>query len=279
MISKVIILNSKLAKNIDSTATGSRYNVTFNSPIQLNNPNPNRYVWGVACTSLKVWNSIANISAGFNTNKIEFKRNAGDAYTTITIPDGQFNIENINDYIHQYLYSNGFYSGTSTNPVFAVSIKVNSSTSQVVWEFLDPTIQSNPESGATQYYVRIPANMHEIMGFNANTELTITDSLATRSSPNRPNITFDVDQISVNLSIAEGSYINNRTGQSVIQYTPDVPPGGLIQKDPTNPIYLRVSADSINNITVYLLDNLNRPVDLRGEETTITIELKLLKLY
>lgn len=279
MSSLFVTLDSREAKNEDPSATGSRFTVNFNrGGLQLKNPNPDRYVWGCALHSLKVYNTIPNISAdNYSNAQLEFKRNNADAFTIINIPEGQYNPSALNAYIHSFLYSNGFYGGSATNPVFAISLDVNNATSQFVWNFRDPT--ATGESGATNYTVRMPANINKVLGFNANQELDINDSLATRSSPNAPDITYGVNEISVNLSCVESSYRNSQTGQTIEVYTPDVPPGGLIQKVPVSKVYLPVNQTSINNLQIYLLDNLGRDVDLRNEDTVLTIEFKLMKRY
>lgn len=280
MSSIFITLDSRLAKkDSDPTATGSRYRVRFNNGgLKLNNPDPNKYEWRCALHSAKIWNSIPNISSKFNNNVLKYRRNNADPWIDITFPDGIYNPSNLDAFIKQTLFDAGHYGGTASSPVFAFTLDINISTSKFVFKFLDPS--TTGESGATNYSVRIPANMDEILGFNANTILDINDSLSTRSSPNTPNITYDVDEISINLSIVESSYKNNLSNQTIEIYSPDVQPGGLIQLKPSSKVYIPVTNQrSIESILVYLEDNLGREVNLRNEQTVITIELKLMKRY
>lgn len=277
MTSTFIQLESRLSK--DPNATGSNYTISFPyGGIQLPSlPDESSYEYGVNLHSAKIYNTIPNVSSGYGTNTISFKRNDADPYTVITLPDGQYNYTAINSYIHSYLFDNGFYGGTVDNPKFGISLGINLATSQFVFSFREPT--TTGESGATKYTVRVDDKINVLLGFNANQELTITDDLDTRSSPNRPDITFGVNEISINCDIVQTAFTNGYTNQAIEFYTPNKPPGALLNITPTKKTFLPLGNRQIKKIQIYLMDNLGRSVDLRNEETVVTLEIKLLKRY
>jgi hypothetical protein len=89
------------------------------------------------------------------------------------------------------------------------------------------------------------------------------------------NIT-KVNSVLINVDIISGSYVNGNQSPVIYSFNPNKePPGEKIDERP-NPklIYYPVNSLIINSIRVWLTDQNNNPIDLRGETLTVTFHLK-----
>ena len=60
----------------------------------------------------------------------------------------------------------------------------------------------------------------------------------------------------------------------VYNFFPNDAPGQKILETPNNLIYLAVTVDVISTLSVWLMDQHGKPLDLRGEELTIRFPLR-----
>lgn len=271
-MSVVVILNSKQS----GAQSGERFTTQFKSGgINLQETDDRK--WCVRLKSLKTWNTIPNISNNYQNNTYRFRRNPADAWTSVSIPAGIYGIQDINTFIQRDLYTRGFYGGTAEDPVFSIRLETVNTRSRCLFTFLDPT--TTGESGATKYAIKLDG-LSSILGYTSGLELDIDDTFNTRLSSEAVNITNDLDDISVNLNIIDSSWRNGIQSNSIETYTASVPPGGFVERNFVNPSFIPVinSGSTIQSISVWLLDNLGRSVDLRGESLTVVLEFKKIKL-
>ena len=61
-----------------------------------------------------------------------------------------------------------------------------------------------------------------------------------------------INSILVNIDIISGSYVNGSTQPSIYSFSPDVSSGYKIIENPHNLLYLPITADTIDSITIWL---------------------------
>jgi len=85
---------------------------------------------------------------------------------------------------------------------------------------------------------------------------------------------MDITLLKVMVNTIEGSYNNGQTEGAIYTFFPGVAPGYKIMEKPANPIYLPVSTQKITTFNVSLVDQDNKPVDLRGEDLNIRFHIR-----
>lgn len=90
---------------------------------------------------------------------------------------------------------------------------------------------------------------------------------------------FPVDIMRINLiriecNIVMNSYKNGDSVHTLYSFYPQQPPGYKIVESPTNVIYLPINTTLINNISLHIVDQNNRPVNFRQEVVSITLHLR-----
>ena len=72
--------------------------------------------------------------------------------------------------------------------------------------------------------------------------------------------------ILINIDIISGSYVNGSTQPRIYSLFPNVSPGYTIIENPHNLLYLPITADTIHSITIWLTDQNENELNLRGGE-------------
>ena len=81
-----------------------------------------------------------------------------------------------------------------------------------------------------------------------------------------------VNAILVNVDIIVGSYVNGSNSPTIYSFAPNVSPGYKIVERPTPSLtFYPVSRHEIDSMNVWLTDQNNKAVDLRGETITVRI--------
>ena len=75
-----------------------------------------------------------------------------------------------------------------------------------------------------------------------------------------------VNSVLVYCDIITGSRVDGVEAPIIYHFSPNVAPGIKIVIEPQQPIYLPVTVDTISQMTIWLTDQDNRPIDLRGEK-------------
>ena len=78
----------------------------------------------------------------------------------------------------------------------------------------------------------------------------------------------------VNIDIISGSYVNGSTQPTIYSFFPDVSLGYKIIENPHNLLYLPITADTIHNITIWLIDQNGNELNLRGENLSMRFHLR-----
>jgi len=81
----------------------------------------------------------------------------------------------------------------------------------------------------------------------------------------------------VNCDVISNSYNYGVLATAIYSFFPNVASGYKIVRNVKNPIYLPVNETQINNITVWLTNQNNNPLNFRGETITIHFHLERIK--
>jgi len=85
---------------------------------------------------------------------------------------------------------------------------------------------------------------------------------------------FKVNAIGIECSIISGSWKNGQPSHVIHQFFPNVPPGFKIIEAPQNVVYLDLLTNTLDNITLRIVDQEGKLVDFRGETITVRLHLK-----
>ena len=168
----------------------------------------------------------------------------------VLIPEGSYDIEDINRVIQQKIKQNEHAAN--------VTISANTNTLKAVL-----ILENN-------YYVdfRPDHSICSLLGFN-HAEYT-SDY---QESENPVNI-LSVNSVLVNIDIISGSYLNGQRNPMIYSFFPAVSPGYKIIETPANLVYLPITLDAIYSIETSLTDQNGQQLNLRGENVTIRFHVR-----
>ena len=219
------------------------------------------------------WTNINSLTLKNNTFSYSWIVGASSTTYTITIPNGLYEIADINAFLQFRMIMNGTYLiNTISQNVYYAEFLVNPNTYSInIITYPVPTSLptgwiaplANLATGAVAFVgfptttfnpvVTIPANFNLIMGYAAGfatavntgvgTILTYTSSVAPQVSPN-PNALVSISNIS-NVYASPSSIIYN--------VTPDVGFGELIKSAPSEYAFNNLIKGTINSLLVRLL--------------------------
>jgi len=85
---------------------------------------------------------------------------------------------------------------------------------------------------------------------------------------------LSINSILVNVDVIGGSYVNERTQNTIYSFFPNVSPGYKIVANPRNLVYLPEILDKINKMETVVTDQNGKQLNLRGENLTIRYHLR-----
>lgn len=218
----------------------------FVPPIELDS----KYDYSLALISLNTWNTIPNIEVGRN----KFYYTVHNENRLLEIPTGSYELEDIEHYIQDQLSHSG---ATEEERNRLISLKPNNNT-------LKCELQS-----AYEIDFKHKDSIARLLGFSR--ELL---KAGVKHESNLPVEIIQVTTIRVECNIISGSYYTNNPSHTLYEFSPTVDPGYSINIEPRNLIFLPVQSKTIYNISLTLIDQDSRPVNFRGEEVVIRLELR-----
>ena len=147
------------------------------------------------------------------------------------------------------------------------------------------------QKGGTKDDVTLSPNLNTFkcemtLGDGIKVDMTGPDSLRTILGFDKKMYTekFNISEHTVNIvrvnsilvycSLIGSSYLNSTQQPISYSFYPDVEPGEKIVMRPTTLIYLPVALDIIPQMTAWLTDQDNNPLDLRGEKLTLKFHIR-----
>lgn len=233
-------ISSVMSQTFTLKGRTSSLSIDIAPPIDLDA----RYSYTLNLISFSTWNSIPNIEPG--KNKLYYtdqgKKNV------VEIPTGSYEIVDIEAYLQNQL------SKTSKQ---VISLKPNNNTLKCELKSIYD-IDFRPED-----------SIGKLLGFSPR--LLKANILHTSDLPVE---IISVKSIRLECNIISGSYYTSNPSHTLYEFTPTVDPGYSIIIEPINLIHLSVNTNRIDNITIDILDQDSRPVNFRGEEIIVRLELK-----
>jgi len=235
------------SKSIVLSSNESRFKTEFYPPIVLDNDSNH----SLALLTLDMYNSIPNID---NSNN-EFIYEYNNSEYKFNIPEGSYEINDINNYIQRKLVENGH------DDLFRIFANLNT---------LKCNIEINDISAKIHFDHK--KSLRHLLGFSNG----IIEGAQIHESVNIVQI-HTVNSILVHCSIIGGSYLNKSQKPILYSFSPNVPAGYKIVENPSSPTYLPVTVPYIEDIRIWLTDQDQNLINHRGEEVTIRLELKSVK--
>ena len=204
--------------------------------------------------NLETYFSFPNIDA--TNNHLRYSPDGGATWVNVNIPEGCYEITDVNDYLQRIMKENGHYD--VANEESNVSIQPNSNTLKSVLTI------------ATNYKVDFMSDnsIRTVLGFNRGIY-----SEGYNESEQIVNI-MNVTSLRVTSDIIGASYTNGSTANVIYSFFPNVGPGYKIIEVPTNLVYLPVTLSTISSMETKLTDQNGKLVNLRGEELSIRFHIR-----
>lgn len=228
---------------------GAVLSADFSTPIELDP----RYDYALALINFSTYNSIPNIEEGVNNKLYYWELADRTKEKVISIPTGSYEIHDIETYLQSKIIPKGV-----KDPNDHFSLKPNNNT-------LKCEIKSKHEINFAP-----TDSLASLLGYSAR-ELK-PDILHQSDLPVR---IVKVISIHIDCNITTGAFYNNIPSHTIFQFAPSVSPGYRINIKPSTRTYLPIiNKRAINNITLRILDQNCELVNFRGEEISVTLELK-----
>jgi hypothetical protein len=235
--------------------TSSVLSANYYPPIELNT-NLN---YNLALIGFHTYNSIPNIEAGVN-NLFHFNitsENNNVEKKVIEIPEGSYEITDIESYLLNQLSI--LFPQTKENQDELLSLKANNN-----------TIKVEIKSDLLEIDFTHEASIACLLGF--------TKKVLTTKQLHESDAAVDiikVTSIRLECNLVSSSHYDSLQSHTLYEFTPSVEPGFALNIEPQHVLYLPVNVkESINNITIRVLDQNGCLVNFRGEKIIIRLELK-----
>ena len=214
----------------------------------------------IGLVRLLFWYSYYNISTEFQNNTLKYTSDGGLSWKTVTYPNGQYTISQINDTLHTAMKSNGdYYYNIQNIESYHINIIPNYSTLKVRVELSDPNFRVDFTSG----------DLNLLLGFE---KIIVT---TTQEGYKVANINRDINSLAIKCSIAQGSYNNQISDNILYTFVPSGSPGTNLDIVPNEILYLPIqNTKMITSIRISLVDQLNRRINLQGEPLSVLLSIK-----
>ena len=241
---------SKSSFFITQNQTSSRIITRYNPVIELDK-NKN---YEMALYDMDVYYSFPNIDA--TNNNFRYSPDDGLSWVNIYIPEGCYEVVDINNYIQRTMKENGHYD--TANEKYCVDLYPNRNTLKSVLN-----VASNYKLDFS-----IENSIRSVLGF----EKQIYGS-GRNESENIVNIT-SISSLRITSDIIGASYSNGSQENIIYSFFPNVGPGYKIIEKPTNLIYLPITLKTISSMETKLTDQNGKLINLRGEELTLRFHVR-----
>lgn len=233
------------------SANTTDFTTKFSTPLHTEED-----AWEIALINLETYHSFPNVEAGVS-DSFTYSNDRGKTWTTIVVPEGSYELEEIEKHLHKELKRRRHWGGN--NDLSPIHITGNLNTLKCELTIVD-------EKYRVDFSTR--ASVGKIFGFEP-----AAFEPGTHVAENTANI-LSVNTILVHCDAVGGSYVNGTTQPTLYSFFPNVPPGYKIVTSPHNPIYLPVTSRVIHSLRVWLTDQDERPLNLRGETVTMRLHLR-----
>ena len=244
------------SNTITHTDTKSDFTFNLSPPIHLKQDTQ----YEAALLSINLYNSIPNITD--ENNKFKYSADNGNTWKIITLNRGSYDIQAINDEIQRVMITNGDFNADKNEFYITISADM-------------PELKSIINITNPSYFVdfNLENSIGSTLGFQP---VTVGPGY------NKSQAIVDITKINlvlVNVDIISGSYVSGSLSPCIYSFDPyKVPPGYKLDDRPNPSLtYYPVNRTSINSLRIWLTDQNNKTIDLRGEKVTVKIQIREVK--
>lgn len=268
-------------KNLVAGSTNT-YRYDFSSNVDMSNID-------IGLGSASIWFSWRNITASKQNNKFSIIHPtfAGNTTLNLTIPDGGYGIDDLNNFLRYFLVNNGYYiqnNATQEQIVYA-KFQINPSTYTV--EFVSfPLPISLPSGFSAGSAITFPTttrapqlivnqvNFGVVIGFALGTFPATQQTILTTSSSSLVPMVSDVTNVVLTLDSAMNPFAPN---SKVIH---SISPAGfayasLIKSEPNEIAWVPQQSGWRQSITIQLVNQNLIPIEQYDTDLTIKLLLRL----
>jgi len=243
----------------------------------------------VALTSISIYNSFYNISSAYRNNVINFQFLDTEPVKTWTIPDGFYNVENLNAFIQSKCIEEGYYMTNSDGQyIYYFEVVINAVSYGIEFVFYpvakSDTILTKPSNATWTYPTAnitpkfiIPnlSTLGEILGHSVGTYGFYT-GISTIKNTFTPSIN-KVSSIILNCNLIDNTGFS--TNQTLYSFAVTESFGNNIKINPNNLIYNKISpVFNENRIIIQICDQTGTNViDLLDTDVLIVLSFKEIK--
>lgn len=244
------------------TSEGSNNGSSSNFTIKLERP-LNLEDYEVSLVSARLWNSYHNFSSSLGNNQFRYYDSTN--WTTITIPNGQYNVSDLNAYISRILHDNGdFIVDSNGTEQYAFQIYPNTSTLRCVLEF-------GSDSSFNLYKVDFTiSGIYKTLGFSGTQEYAAATS-AYNEGDTVVDITNGITDFYIVCDVVDNALVNGLPSNVLHSFNMTVPAGFLINIEPNFNRWVPVKSGQIREINVKITDQLFRVVDFNNEPISLAL--------
>ena len=228
----------------------SNFNTRFNPKLELDRDK----VYEIALVNLETYYSFPNIDE--TNNVFIYSPDNGNSWVKIKIPEGSYEIDDINNTIQHEMEKRGHYDEINEDYYINIAPNTNTLRSVLILE-KGYQVDFNQQN-----------SLAKILGF---TGAKYTEGF--HESENVVDI-LRINSILVNIDIISGSYVNGTTKSTIYSFFPDVSPGYKIIESPVNLVYLPITLDTIDSLNVTITDQDYHLLNLRNEKLTIRFHIR-----
>lgn len=272
-----------ITKNNLVAGSTNTYKYDFSSNVDMSNID-------IGLGSASIWFSWRNITAAKSNNQFSIIHpitGAGNITLNLTIPDGGYNISDLNNYLRYYLIYNGYYiQNTTTNEqIVYCKLQVNNSTYSI--EFVSYPLPTSlpagytagsaitfPSTTRTPQLVVSQPNFGTVIGFATGTFPAVQPIVLTTSTSTLVPQVSDVTNVVLTLDSAMNPFAPN---SKVIH---SISPAGyayasLIKSEPNEISWVPQQSGWRQSITIQLVNQNLTPL----EQFDTDVSIKLLLRY
>jgi hypothetical protein len=241
-----------VAKTFILSENSSDFTTYYPTTIGLNQ----KKKYEAALLSIDLYNSFPNITE--ENNKFKYSTDSGTSWKVITLSTGSYELEAINDEIQRKMIINDDYDEAAST--FYINISANISTLKSVIEITNEKYQID---------FSVTNSIGSTLGF-----LPLIIQHGYNESQEIVNI-MKINSILVNVDFISGSYVKGSQYPVIYSFFPNVSPGRKIIERP-NPslVFYPVNKSVITSMRLWLTDQNNNLVDVRGETVTVRILIR-----
>ena len=244
-----LLLDSQVAKIQKPNSKSHDFQIRFDPPIELDQNKQ----WKASLNKLVSMSySWYNVRASYGNNTLKWKKKSESVWKTVTLPDGMFSYDDLNNFMQKELGKKDPADGKSKE-LFTLFFDYTILRAVIL---LDSSVELDFSTG----------NFADLLGFEKK-----VISQETNISKYVPNITRGVDWIFIHCDLITRDVRN--IGSDVIYSMPTSAYniGEIITDQPLRLEWFPVNKNVVQEIRVYVTDGRNNIVDLNGQDMAISI--------